>query len=55
MARTYNITRRNQTEQRENGRNKQVRTPNKHQDTNVIPRSNTVFRKVPTEFVRKNG
>ena len=36
-------------------RGKQARTKNKHQDTQVLPRSNTVFCKIHTEPVRKNG
>ena len=55
MAWTHNITRWHQTKQGKNRRDKQTRTTNKHQDTGILPRSNTVFCIIHTEPVQKNG
>ena len=55
MAWTYNITRWYQTKQRKNRRDKQTRTTNKYQDTEMLPRSKTILCQIHTESVRKNG
>ena len=54
MVGTYHITRRNQTEQRKNGRHLQNGSINKHQNTQIIPRCDTIFRNIHTKPIRKN-
>ena len=54
MVGTYHITRRNQTEQRENGCHQQFGPTNKHQNVQIIPRRDTIFRKIHTKPIRKN-
>ena len=49
MARTHNLTGRNQTQQRKNRRNKETGTPHKHQNTEVLPRCYPLFRKIYAE------
>ena len=52
MAWTHDITRWNQTEQRKNRRNKQIRTTNKHQNTKILSWSHTVFHtEIHTAFI----
>ena len=54
MVGTHHITRRNQTEQRKNGRHQQIGPTNKHQNTQIISRRDTIFRKIHTKPIQKN-
>ena len=54
MVGTYHITRRNQTEQRKNERHQRIGTTNKDQNTQIISRCDTIFRKTHTKPIRKN-
>ena len=53
MVGTYHITRRNQTEQRKNGRHQRIGTTNKHQNTQIISRCDTMFGKIHTKSIQK--
>ena len=55
MAGTHHFTRRNQTKQRKNGRCQQTEPTDEYKNTEIIPRSNTKFRKIHTESIRKDG
>ena len=54
MARTHDITRRNQTKERKDRCGKRTRTTNKRQNTKIFPRSYTVFCEIQTESIREN-
>ena len=54
MARTHNLTGWNQSQQRKNRCNKQIRTPYKPQKIEVFSRCHPILRKIHTESLRKD-
>ena len=55
MAGTHHIIRWNQTEQRKNGCNQQIEPTDKYKNPKIIFGSNTIFRKIHTKSIRKDG